>query len=206
MKETYYKLKVKTDEDFKTEKEFEKYIETFTNELSELGWMNLPLELYGIRNDDVLNALNRDVVIYTIAKQDEKSDLVNFLFNLYNDPKWQKEHLYGDDDRLSKDKLKIYRDIGIIFIPKLNHGTLKYEVKRTKEVRKMFSMWRLECNLSTKEKMLGLTISDTILPTFIGTEILDKYCEKQIKALKEKGLIEEIDINKNGVNYVEYSK
>lgn len=207
-KEYYvYKVVIKSKEDFKTEEEFDKWVEEFNDNLKKFKFKTLPMCM---KVSSVLPVASKDRVLFRVEKQKEDSPLVRSLFNQYNDYQWQLEHLYIDEKGEKTEKpnekiIKNYRGIGIIF--ELKYDTtikkFRYFVKETKSVKQMFSMWRLEFNLDG-DRYLGLTISDGDMPTYEGSEVLEKYCTKSIREMLEKGFVEKIKFEQN--EYQEVTK
>lgn len=203
MKEEYiYRVIRKTREDFETEEDFELYIEEFNDKLKLFKFKTLPQKLTMSKNEFIPSG---DLVLFKIEKQKPNSDLVNFIFNYYNDIGWQKQNLYDENDKPIESVINNYKDIGIIF--DLVYGekekTMKYVVRDTKEVRKMFAMWRLEFNFET-DGILMLTISDANMPAFVGASVLEKYCGKSIKEMLDCNFIEKVMFDKTG--YVTINK
>lgn len=197
MKEEYvYRVIRKTKEDFDTEEEFDLYVEEFSDKLKKFKFRTLPQKLTMGKTDFIPSG---DLILFRLEKQKKDSDLVNFIFNYYNDIGWQKQNLYDENDKLIEKIIDDYKSIGIIFDLVYDEKLkgMKYVVRDTKEVRNMFSMWRLEFNFET-DAMLMLTISDRNMPAFVGASVLEKYCGKAIKEMVENNFIEKIVFDKTG--------
>lgn len=119
--------------------------------------------------------------IAKIIKQEiDKSDLPQqFLDAYYNNPEWKKK-FYNTHKKLVKEQLGLQYKAG--------------EIKMTKKFQKILENWRIQIDLAD-DPWLGFTSADPFdQRVFFNVAVLDKYCEEEIKSLKEQDLIEELSV------------
>lgn len=140
--------------------------DTDFNKLAELGWDIIPNE--------------HDLIFFKTVPQPNDGDLYRFLLiQYYKNEDWKKSIYSKYKKELNKIGVK-YDKNGII--------------KKTKELEILLTMWRLETN-ENDGYWLGLKSADPYDNNyFYSKNIIDRYCEQEVKKLKELDLIEEIEV------------
>ena len=120
-------------------------------------------------------------VFVKIAPQELEGEVVQGSLNgIYNNPKW-KEAMY------SKNPAKFFKVLGLKY-------NKKGQAVLTRKFKDVITSWRIQ--IDTEDGWVGFTSADKFDQNiFYGKTLLDKYCEKQINELKEKGLIEEYELS-----------
>jgi hypothetical protein len=142
-------------------------IDTDFNELAKLGWDIIPSEI--------------DLIFFKTVPQPIDGDLYRYLLiNFYKNEEWK-------DKFYKKNEKEITKNVGVKYD---KNGILKMTPKLEMNLR----MWRLETNRND-DFWLGLKSADPYDNNyFYSKKLIDKYCEEEVKKLKELGLIEEIEV------------
>ncbi|MBR3208842.1 MAG: hypothetical protein IKF82_01095 [Bacilli bacterium] len=136
--------------------------------LKEIGFELLPAELYGSKDNET--------IYYKIIQQPLDGQCVKELVGFYES--------IADNICTDQKARRAHCDMGIRFKFKDGH----YHLVVTKTLLEMFSMWRIEIDLETKD--VYFTISDGNMPSFSDAElVLDKYCKETIDMLLVNDLI-----------------
>lgn len=107
----------------------------------------------------------------------------NMLEMIYDNAEW-KERVY------SKNKKVLRETLGLRYSRTTGKAIIDEKFK------KVLTMWRIQIEAADSEdKWIGFTCLDRFYNNvFYGTQVLDLYCADEIALLKEKGLIEEIEV------------
>lgn len=152
--------------------------EQLAEKLKELGYEELPADITGGEGID-----NLYTYYFKVAEQPRYGECVNQLIGFYE--KLANKICYNEFARKAHSKMGIkYRKTNGVFHLVVND-----------ELREMFSMWRVEIDLNSRE--IYFTISDGNMPRFYDAEkVLDVYCKPEIDLLKENNLIEKVEYSK----------
>lgn len=137
------------------------------NELGKLGW-------------DIVPNFN-NLIFFKIVEQPLDSELPQLLLkNFYKNPRWIKE-IYN------KNKKEIVKQIGLEYD---KNG----EIIMSEKFVDTLKTWMLELDLSDSN-WIGFKNLDIFNKNVMyNCKILDKFCENEIKLLKENNLIEEYEV------------
>ena len=136
--------------------------------LKEIGFELLPPELYGDNSNET--------IYYKIIEQPEDGECVAQLLGFYE--------RIADNICTDPEVRRAHYKMGIRFRFRNGH----YHLIVNREMLKMFSLWRIEIDLDTRD--VYFTISDGNMPSFSDAElVLDKYCKDTIDLLVLNDLI-----------------
>ena len=138
------------------------------------GYKELTADMAGV-------PLLLDDVAYKRVCQSKKSEPVQLIINIYNNPEWQKDNL---NTLTGVEFEEVYTE----------EGERILKVVENDNLFKLLKEWRLEVNFSEeeKERWLCFTIGSLTFPlTFCNRSILDKYCKREVERLKKLDFIEE---------------
>lgn len=137
------------------------------NKLGELGWDVIPNE-------------KGELTFLKFAVQPINGELVKQLLdNYYKNEEWKKL-VYKNYKKEFKDKIGLRYD-------------KKGNIVPSKKFNKALTHWILEIN--ENDKWIGFQTYDPLdMSIYYAKVNLDKYCEEDIKILKENDLIEEFEV------------
>lgn len=140
------------------------------------------LNKFAVRGYDLLP---NTVTLVKIIEQPEKGEAVQYLLHKYYTNKDWIEQIYN------KNKKEIKDTIGLRYY---ENGEIRY----TKKLKTVLTNWRIEIDV-TDGGWLGFASLDPFdRLVYYGKGILDKYCNEEIQALLNEGLIEEVEIDNEG--------
>lgn len=100
---------------------------------------------------------------------------------IYENPSW-KEKIY------KKHKDAIRSTLGLRFNRRTGKAIINDKFKN------ILTMWRIEIEMNG-DRWVGFTSLDQFdSNVFYGKQVLNEYCKEEIESLKEKGFIEEIEV------------
>lgn len=137
------------------------------NKLGELGW-------------DIIPGNDGKLIFLKFSIQPENGDLyIQLLQAYYLNSEWIRK-VYNANKKGFKEKLGL-------------RYTKKGKIMPNKKFEKALTHWIME--ISEEDRWIGFTSYDPFdLKTYYGKPILDRYCEEELKLLKENDLIEEYEV------------
>ena len=114
--------------------------------------------------------------------QELDSDLPQSLVNIYQNPQWRRKFYFGEN------KKELKNTLGIEFDNK------KGKLKMSDKLKQTLCLWNVQ--FMDNDRMLTLTSFDPFdSKAFCNPKVLEQYCGKLIKELKEKDFIEEVEVD-----------
>lgn len=146
-----------------------------------------------LKNDDLLNSLCDDfgyelastepIILCKIVKQKLNGELCKGNLNgIYSNPKWIEKY-YAPNKQMFENALGLEYENGVPLL--------------SDRFKNVLTDWRIQIEVLSGEVngWLGFASADPFdRAVYYSAAYLDKYCSKEIKALKRKGFVEEIDV------------
>lgn len=139
-------------------------------------------------DDEKFNKLVGDLGYYALSPHIFKDFVVDYESNaaqsvkwMMNDKKWQETFL--KDKKVSK----YLKGLGIVF--------RKGQVVENEDFKKVATDWRLEIDTS-EDCWVSITCNQELYPFhYYKKDLINEYCEKEIKNLLVLGIFEEIEVD-----------
>lgn len=147
--------------------------------------------VYKIKNDIDINEFgkigydimpNSSYTVFKFVEQPIDGKLAqDALQYIYENPSW-KEKIY------KKNKSAIRETLGLRFNRRTGKAIINEKFKN------VLIMWRIEIEMNG-DRWVGFTSLDQFdSNVFYGKQVIDEYCKQEIELLKEKGFVEEIEV------------